>query len=249
MIKTIRTPTVFLLLTLVIFGWLASWRINGTPFWIGTDSGTSISSYRPMFHLAYCRLGIKRANRNVISCIVGPAITRYAVQTRSHLQAVSVDWGAPHPTTLKGEAILAAGIIDDRTNTIEFGLLAPVCTFSKRQLSVQQVGTHAKLTLQEAYDAMSYPEPPGTHIADGTPRTHWQLSHRALIHDTLFLVTLIAWLISLTAIHRWPIWKRITPAQRRRAKHQCPTCAYALVGLTTPICPECGSTTNQPHTT
>ncbi len=68
----------------------------------------------------------------------------------------------------------------------------------------------------------------------------WNFFPRAAIHDALFLVTLIAYFISLTGVHRWIIWKRITPAQRRRAKHACPNCAYDMAGLNTSTCPECG---------
>jgi len=238
--KTLRTPTVFFLLTLVIYGWLASWRINGSPFWISKHYGTSISSYRPAFHLAYGRFRLKRTNANMPRSHGTPSFTRYAIRTKSHLNLVYVDREDPHPTRHKGEEILAAGNIDDHTNLIEFGLLAPVGTFSKTQVFVGQMGAYPKLTLQEAYDGRAFPKPPGTIIADGTPRTHWQWNRRALIHDTLFLLTLIAWLISLTSVHRWIIWKRLTKAQRRRAKHQCPACAYDLDGLTSQTCPECG---------
>ena len=126
-----------------------------------------------------------------------------------------------------------------------YGMLAPIVYRTRVYCSLDT--NHQEIPLINYDTALHVAHKAGE--VKYVPLEGWHLSWRAAANDTLFLLTLIAWLISLTAIHRWPIWKHITPAQRRRAKHQCPTCAYDLAGLTTPTCPECGSTSNQPHTT
>lgn len=115
-------------------------------------------------------------------------------------------------------------------------------TYSQRVLPYSDV---PMLTVEEACHAFNTQNPPNNSgLYDPIPKVQWTPWYPAIIHDFLFLLTLIAYLISLTAIPRWTIWKRLTPAQRRRAKSQCPACAYELKGLSTTTCPECGNTIN-----
>ena len=67
-----------------------------------------------------------------------------------------------------------------------------------------------------------------------------------LAHDAVFAICLLVWLYALISIRHWAVWKRLTPAQRRRARYRCPRCNYNLEGLAAPTCPECGNPIAQP---
>jgi len=134
--------------------------------------------------------------------------------------------------------ILSYGELWGKPNSSEaYGLLAPVVCRHSAWYSLRSRHPEVPLinydkSLQIAHEAgrIKY-----------LPLNGWRFSWLAAVHDSLFLLTLIAWLISLIGIPHWIIWKRLTKAQRRRAKHQCPVCDYDLAGLTSSTCPECGN--------
>ena len=78
-------------------------------------------------------------------------------------------------------------------------------------------------------------------------RPPWQWRPRANLWSSHLSIELPLWIpilaASLASTFLW--WSAFVPRRRARAG-LCPNCAYTMVGLTTPICPECGSTVPTP---
>lgn len=238
---TLRTPAAFLTLTVAVIGWMSAWTIPRDYYSDHILYDNEIN--RPVYWLANRAVGTS-FNRGLVfgDCLPSSAET-CIIETDSGCRIATLDRnGAYLPTTFKGERILSAGI-PERTSTIhEFGLLAPVAYRFTTKTELVAVGglplidpeLVSELDRFEQTASLKYPYP--------SPTSHrWQIKPVAAVHDTLFLLTLISWLISLTAIPKWPLWRRLTPAQRRRARNSCPHCNYNLEGLASPNCPECGN--------
>jgi hypothetical protein len=235
-IKPLRKPKTFVTLSIALAIWLTAW--SRIPPELNGDDLVSQFSQRPVYVLVRKITGGYSSSivlyeigyTRVAETLNGPRVFDYREQIfpDHDRQIISYGelWGAPNSS----EA---------------YGLLAPVaCRHSasyslqslyQRQPEVPHISYQVALRIAHESGEIKY-----------IPLEGWRINWLAALHDSLFLFTLIAWLISLTAIPRWLIWKRLTPTQRRRAKHQCPHCAYDLTNLGSSTCPECGNTTEQP---
>jgi hypothetical protein len=249
-IKTLRTPTVFCLLTIVITGWLLAWRtpnpnmlLSMGPTW---PNSTDI---RPGFWLALLITGNQpRITRSRWTFGTEPATDRTAavIKTAAGAEYHRLRYGEDTgwQKTHNGLPILAACAVEYKPHILRLGLLARVADRTSWHLKTEYLAGFERI--DDVVVEAAYAERMKSRTSNHPFPTRWDFFPRAALHDSLFLLTLIAWLISLTSIPRWLIWKHITPTQRRHAKHQCPHCAYELAGLTSPTCPECGNTTEQP---
>ncbi|GAB5497674.1 MAG: hypothetical protein Phyf2KO_27540 [Phycisphaerales bacterium] len=250
MIKTLRTPTVFVLLSVSLSGWLVAWY-----YVVQQDFGTLIRSntidvgkkteVRPLYAIYRSISGVSfHGGSEYPASFYFPA-TIILVNGEYIAAPEYTKLNSGQMYTGEGEQIMAAARISKSYSHEYFGILALVAHRATTTTSFSRVGELPEIPESERSRAIAGFNRTKNRFAQGmysaTPTTTWTFKPLGTIHDFLFLLTLIAYLISLTAIPRWPIWKRITPTQRRRAKGQCPVCAYELKGLSTTTCPECGN--------
>ncbi len=242
MLTKLRTPSIFALLTIVLVGWMSSFKINQYPYaWVyESKPWASRRLYRPFYQLANGRspFNTRDLSRMTSSHGLRTAPRHIAIRSPSGLAVVRTEVLANDDFR---KTIDAAGFIEIRIRLDEFGILAPVLF---RQTNAPHVFPYAgvpTLTVEEACEAFSALDENQPPLYNPTPRVKWNVWYRSVFHDTLFLLTLVSWLVSLAAIPKWPLWRRLTPAQRRRARGCCPHCNYNLEGLASPTCPECGN--------
>ncbi|MCA9273719.1 MAG: hypothetical protein KDA31_11825 [Phycisphaerales bacterium] len=237
----LRTPVAFLVLTVALIGWISAWTIPHDYYSDLTLYSNEI--HRPLYWLANRALGKSYRKASAWEECIIPSTETCIIETDSGCRIATLSRnGAYLPTTYKGERILSAGIPDRKFTTHEFGLLAPVAyrftttteLIPAGRLPLIDPALVSGIDRFESTASLKYPYP--------APASHqWQIKPVAAVHDTLLLLTLLSWSISLISIPKWTLWHRLTPAQRRRARGCCPRCSYNLEGLATPTCPECGN--------
>lgn len=72
------------------------------------------------------------------------------------------------------------------------------------------------------------------------PQSVLSLNWPFALHDAALGLALIAWLFAFFTIPTWKLWRSLTPAQRRRNRHACPDCGYDRSATPGAPCPECG---------
>lgn len=223
MLAQLRTPTIFVLLTIVLVGWMSSFRVNSYPFaWAFENTHwASRRAYRPFYQLANGRSPFSTRDDSRRAAVDRRAAEHIAVRSSSGLAVVRTEalQDDEYRASIEAAAFIEIGIRLD-----EFGLLAPVLF---RQTTSPQVSPYSgvpTLTVEEACEAFNVFDASQPPLYNPTPRVKWTVWYRSVFHDSLFLLTLLSWLISLTAIPKWPLWRRLTPAQRRRARGCSPKC-------------------------
>lgn len=256
MFKTLRTPTVFVLLSFALGGWLLAWYHT-----VQHDYGTVVRSNsihvgrRTELRLLYAVFrnlsGVSFNDGSTFQVDLYRNSTVILVNGEYIAAPVYMKLDSGQKFTEDGQQIMAAGRIANNYSHEYFGLLATVAHRAKITASFSRVGKLPAIPENEQIHAEAGFNRTINRFTQGvysaTPKTTWNFKPLGLIHDCLFLLTIIAYLVSLTAMPRWTIWNRLTPAQRRRAKGQCPACAYELKGLSTTTCPECGAALPSPR--
>lgn len=245
MLSQLRTPLFFCLLTVVVAGWASAWTLPNDNYYSPFVAASERNMHRPVYSLANRIAGRSPVLTMTTRCgtYVDKETCFIETPSGSRVATLIIPLNGKYPDSYEGETILAAGK-PDRTHTMhEFGLLAPVAFRVSTKTNLVRVAHYpmidpalaAGVNTENALTKLDYPYP--------VPIDHnWTIKPRAAVHDTLFLLTLLSWLVSLAAIPKWPLWRRLTPAQRRRTRGCCPHCDYNLEGLTAPTCPECGNT-------
>lgn len=242
MLGQLRTPAAFCLLTVVVAGWGSAWTLPG-EYYLPHMAMNERNMHRPAYWLANRVVGRNTLYRMSMGCGFGPSKETCFVETASGCAvATLVRVDGYYPNTYNAETILAAGKPHQTRVVDEYGLLAPVAYRVTRETNLIRVGHFPPIDPKvvsessggRTYTNLDAPYPVPTDYK-------WTFKPRAAVHDALFLLTALSWLVSLAAIPKWPIWRRLTPAQRRRARGACPTCGYSLEGLSSHLCPECGN--------
>ena len=206
MLNPLRTPVVFLALTLMLAGWLHAWTIPRHSMWWGRGVSHpdwyKLRQHRPLYRLACTLTGANGSGRTGWTPgdvhVTGPVV----IETTTDVRIVPAE---ALGVIIESETVLAAGY--ERTDVYcdEFGLLA---TSAIRKRSIPTVMSVAGLKLLdlETLHAVLYPEL--IPFGGVKPRTRWYFSWRAIIHDGFTLLALVIWTYSVTGIPRWSIWKR-----------------------------------------
>lgn len=200
------------------------------------------AQYRPAYFLAqhiggkdpYWRIDTDLGSWSTsVPCI---ASTSSGPELR-YIERVGEDWVC----AITGDSILAAGYPFWTTNHESFGLFAPVVTRHSEVVRILPVEDLPLIDVESAVRVHNANETCGNGIIHLPLESRVNVHAFAAVHDSLFLLTFVSWLISLISIPKWTLWHRLTPAQRRRARGCCPRCNYNLEGLSSPTCPECGN--------
>lgn len=138
--------------------------------------------------------------------------------------------------------------INGSSRTDEYGFLGCVVLRQRTKVQSSAFPGWKDIPLSDISAALNSAKLPDLPpIIDGV-QTRWAFFPLAILADTLLLTVVGLWIYSTSRVPCWPLWHRLTPAQRRRARGCCPNCNYNLEGLTTPTCPECGNPIpNAPH--
>ena len=238
MLTPLRTPLSFVLLSTAVFGWLAAWTF--VPAY--TNGPTFDAQYRPAFYLSHLIHGDEpywkvertfdhRNSRQVCIALTKNGPDMCLIEQTEH--------GWVQSGT--GESVLSAGFPISTIHSESFGLLAPVVERHSEKIYLVPTEDVPLIDLETAVEGHNDYQFCGNGFIRLPLESQVKIHAFAAVHDSLFLLTLFFWLVSLTAIPKWALWHRITPTQRRRARGCCPRCNYNLEGLTTPTCPECGN--------
>lgn len=242
MLGQLRTPAAFCLLTVVVAGWGSAWTLPG-EYYMPHMALNERNMHRPAYWLANRAVGRNTLYRMITGCGFAPSKETCFVETASGCAvATLVPVNGRYSDTHNGETILAAGKPRQTRVVDEYGLLAPVAYRVTKETNLIRVAhfppIDPKLVSESSggrtYTNLDAPYPVPTDY-------EWTFKPRAAVHDALFLLTTLSWFVSLAAIPKWPLWHHLPPAQRRRARNACPTCAYSLEGLTSTTCPECNT--------
>ncbi len=249
MLKPFRNPIAFLLLTAAVLFW--TFRVASLPrdpfktifahTWDDSPPFEYIDGdvHRPAYELARWCMG-KTTDRPFEAGLSLTGST-LIVRDANGLHVYEPEWDMHDDEILSFEHV--ATIFGNR-QIDEYGLLSGFAVRHRTSVEAHAVpyGSAITLTPAELDEALNNAlNPNAPRVVNGV-QTGWVFKPLAAAHDLTYAVTLLAWIYAILVIPRWKL-------RRRRAKNQCPACAYDLAGLTTPTCPECGSTTNQPHTT
>lgn len=242
MLKPLRHPTVFVLLTACLAGWLGGW-VRGDEagrFFTFWSSGTNY-----VFMPVYDALDL-----------IGDLPERGPSQPLPHLWDPqfhsNVDNGVIVIRTPDGkhEALGSwSSLLDqplplrDTAGTVfrhhhefrAYGLLTPCVLQDAGVYDIERIASGGpQIDKQAAID---------TAVVSGTlPQLHtWSVNWANVAHDTALALTLLAWLYALLTIPTWKLWRHLTPAQRRRQRHTCPNCGYDRSAAPEAPCPECGT--------
>ena len=232
MTRSLATPAAFGTLAVALAGWLLAWSIppvdRGNTY-INVDH----IAHQPVLCLAKGKLDLsmttgRYAPASYFSPWQGVVYEREGVLHTDESLATML-WNLP-------DGMKAAAGLETRFHTEDFGLLAPVVYRRVTDVSLLKVNSTTPLLDRaiaiEAGVQAQIIRPPNVETT---------ISYRAAAHDLLFLVTLAAFARSALAVPSWPIWKHITPAQRRRMRDACAACSYDRTGLAADApCPECG---------
>jgi len=239
MLTPLRTPLSFVLLSAAVFGWLIAWTYVPTY----ASGLTFDAQYRPAFYLSHLIHGEEpywKVDRSF-----GPRkSSQVCVALTKNGPDMCLIERTEHGWIQSGtrEPILSAGFPISTIHSESFGLLAPVVERHSEKIYLVPTEDVPLIDLESAVEGHNDYQFCGNGFIRLSLESRVKVHALAAVHDTLFLLTLISWLISLTAIPKWTLWRRITPAQRRRARNCCPHCNYNLEGLAAPTCPECGYT-------
>lgn len=230
MLKPLRHPTVFVLLTLALSGWLLAWSmapVDRLNDYINTDH----IAHRPMLCLAKGRLGLSMTTGRY-------APASYILPRHQIVYEAGgvVSTGDPVAWMISGQpdGVTAAAGLETEFHTEDFGLLAPIVYRRVTGVLVLPVNNTPLLDRETAIEAgveAQFIRP---------PRIETTIRYSAAIHDTLFAIAALAWLYALLMIPTWKLWRNLTPAQRRRNRHACPSCGYDRSATRNAPCPECG---------
>ena len=216
MLKPLRTPSVFLALTVLFAGWLLAWTLpTHSMWWTIGDSRPwwlELRQHRPLFWLATTLTGTQGRGDpfdGPIGCraYTGPVVIRTDTGTRVvHAEALSV--------ILESENVLAAAYEEKQVYIDEFGLLG-VCAVRRHTLTIiHPIAGRPVLSFEEVQSALVSVYPDMGPDAGMAPRTRWNFSARAIVHDALALIALALWAYAASGIPRWPVWKRAPRTQR-----------------------------------
>jgi hypothetical protein len=246
-LKSLRNPIALLLLTAAVLFWtLRVASLSRDPFktiFAHTSDDSPPFEYidgdthRPAYELARWCMG----KPNGRSFEIGISLTGITtiVRDANGLRIYDPKWDMLDDEFLYFEQIAA---IVGKRQIDEYGFLSGFAVRHRTSVEALPISAGSTSSLSPAVldEALNNSLNPNTPRVINGVQTRWVFKPLAAAHDLAYLITLTAWLISLTGVPRWLIWKRLTPAQRRRAKHRCPNCAYDLADLTSPTCPECG---------
>lgn len=238
----LRTPAVFCILTMALAGWLTVWIMVPNPLY-GYNPD---AQYRPIHFAVQYAAGNRPSwsNRRPPQTWTDSASCVALLEDGPVLCAIKKK-GAGWVTELTGETVIAAGYPTYDFSLDEFGLFAPVVLRRSTSTNILPIADVPLIDRASAIDGWNRDQFCGYGMIREIDRVEFSLNRAALAHDTFFVLTLLAWLSSLMSIPGWLIWRRLTPAQRRRARGACPRCGYCLEGLPSPTCPECGNTMAQ----
>ncbi|MEM9166861.1 MAG: hypothetical protein AAGB48_07525 [Planctomycetota bacterium] len=246
MFKPLRHPTAFLALTLCLFGWLSAWSyVPARPadfYWLVASHGHS--NYRPLFIAANYLAGHPGGRfRTPVSDVWHldrhPTSYRAVIQTDTETYALIVDTTSGK-SVLPDNAVAGARVIN-RLRSESFGILAPVFNRFHADFHLSVLPENSSLPLPDEQQAIEAAAEAGYWRP---ARVDTKVDWFAAFHDLVFMVTCIAWARSAFAVPGWPVWKRITPKQRRRMQGRCLDCGYNRAAAPDAPCPECGDPQN-----
>ena len=242
MLKPLRHPTVFVLLTLCLTAWLAGWTRAATETYfnfVGTHY---------VFMPVYRAIGLvsdlpehksTRGLRNS-QVFIGES---WHTRDRSGEITVARNAGG-RPVVVEGGlmAILrdpqqpysqATIVRRAHVEFCAFGLLTPWVTLDHGVYVATSTAGYPGMHDQTAID---------TAVRSGLlpPLVTRSIDWPNIAHDTALAITLLAWVYTVFAIPTWKLWRNLTPAQRRRNRHACPNCSYDRSATPDKPCPECG---------
>ena len=205
MLKPLRTPAAFLALTLMLAGWLHAWTLPRHSMWWGRGVSHrewyKLRQHRPLYWLVCTLTGTNGSGRTGWTPddvhVTGPVI----IETTTDVRIVPAE---ALGVIIESETVLAAGY--ERTDVYcdEFGLLA-TSAIRKRSIPTVMPVAGLKLLDIETLHAALYPE----LIPTGgiQPRTRWNYSIRAIVHDVLAFLAVTTWIYSASGIPRWSVGK------------------------------------------
>jgi len=248
-LKPLRNPIAFILLTAAVLLW--TFRVASLPpdlfkdaFRHAREGSPPIEfvegdSHRPAYNFARWCMGKPKDPSFEAGLSINSLTT--IVRDENGIRVYKPRLATADDEFLNLELL---AIIIGKRRVDQYGLLAGSAVRYRTSVESHAIpyGSTITLTPAELDEALNKSLSPDAPRVISGVQTRWVLKPLAAAHDLTYAVTLLAWIYAILVIPRWKL-------QRRRAKNQCPTCAYDLAGLTTPTCPECGSTTNQPHTT
>ncbi|MCA9273718.1 MAG: hypothetical protein KDA31_11820 [Phycisphaerales bacterium] len=225
--RWLRSPITLFALTIALVGWLFTWSL--VPFYEYHAMGTR---GMPLFRL----IGYLNSSGQYgyLSLDVGELGPRVAVARVDGELQILDDPGYGESRLLTVTPTEASFVYARRNEPQGFGLMVPVL--------VHQTHSYGSYEFWPNIPELDEMEAIAAARSSGKlpTKSHWKINPRFALHDAGLLFTLLLWLCALGSIPRWKLWRRLTPAQRRRARGCCPRCNYNLKGLTTPTCPECG---------
>lgn len=220
MLKPLRHPTIFVLLTLVLTGWVY---------------GAAADRYASLTIASRIQHGWSRPPNiaSYTSFSSGAAYSVWLFDDPGGITALRFPNDA-RPTradTSKPFARIAVEYHDLR----EYGLVLPVVVRGTVVPNVTQLRlSSTNPTPTELIDAAR---------AQGVLPTNVELvwDIRNLAHDAALALTILVWLYAFFTIPTWKLWRSLSPAQRRRNRGACPNCGYDRSATPDKPCPECGS--------
>lgn len=207
MARPLRTPSVFLALTVLFAGWLLAWTLPTHSIWWTLERTRpqwfELRQHRPLYWLATTLTGTTGRGDpfdGPIACgpYTGPVVIKTDTGTRVvRAEALSA--------ILESENVLAAAYEQRTVHINEFGLLAVSAVRQHTVSEAMPIAGRTPLRLNEVQAAL-YPE---SESRDGlVPRPRWNFSVRDIFHDALALIALVIWAYAASGIPRWSVWRR-----------------------------------------
>lgn len=210
MLNSLRTPAVFLVLSLMLAGWLFAWTLPTHSMWWSLNDRRpewlELRQHRPLFWLACTSTGTSGRGHSIRatasdSYYTGPVVIETETGIRVvRAQALSV--------ILESESVIAASYEIRRNRIDEFGLLAVPLIRWHAYSEIMPMADLPSLSFEQVRTALASAYPEMGASAGMNPRTHWHFSSRAIVHDGMVLIALVIWFLSATGIPKWSIWKR-----------------------------------------
>jgi hypothetical protein len=210
MLNPLRTPVVFLALTLMLAGWLFAWTLPTHSMWWSLNDRRpewlELRQHRPLFWLACTSTGTSGRGHSIRatasdSYYTGPVV----IETESGIRVVRAQ---ALSVILESESVIAASYEIRRNRIDEFGLLAFPLIRWHAYSEIMPLADLPPLSFEQVRRALASAYPEMGASAGMSPRTRWHLSSRAIVHDGMVLIALVIWFLSATGIPKWSIWKR-----------------------------------------
>ncbi|MEO1585021.1 MAG: hypothetical protein AAFR96_10690 [Planctomycetota bacterium] len=235
MLKPLRYPTSFVLLSIALCAWLYATTLQ-SPSALATRRGidkfaTLLLTHDPAPKSTYFQF--PQVSAAYPSGRVLPLKSYVAIyEVGSEIEVRQSSW-QPGLPKLSGQDPVAT-IQTDITIAEAWGLGLPFFTRTLSEHTLTYTRSDALIRDEILLDAA---RASGILPATTSVAVDWPFA----LHDTALTLTPVAWLYALLTIPTWKLWRNLTPAQRRRQRHACQSCGYDRSATPDKPCPECGT--------